>query len=168
MKNVSRGTVILIGLASFSFLSVAFGSDLDQDCNPRGWVQRFSAWWNPVAFWSTKPSAIQQEVESRIKVYQLYLVQRQADAAIAATERQKARIEQAALEEQLRILSINPKPISPEISQQLDQALAKADETIEATRVRLDEAQRQGALNAIHWGEKCMAFSREQLAKARQ
>jgi hypothetical protein len=160
--------VILIGLASFSFLSVAFGSDLDQDCNPRGWIQKYSAWWNPVGFWSAQPSAIQQEVESRIKGYQVYLVQRQANVAIAATEREKARIEQAALEEQVRILGVKPKQISPEISQQLDQVLAKADETIEASRVRLDEAQRQGVADAIRWGEKCVAFSREQLAKARR
>jgi hypothetical protein len=159
--------VILIGLASFSFSSVAFGSDLDQDCNPRGWVQGFSAWWNPVGFWSAQPSAIQQEVASRIKGYQVYLVQRQANVAIVATEREKARIEQAALEEQLRIMGVKPKQISPELSQQLDQVLAKADETIEATRVRLDEAQRQGVADAIRWGEKCVAFSREQLAQVR-
>lgn len=161
--------VILIVLLSISISSsVVFGSDLDKDCNPQGWASRLSAWWDPVMFWSAQPSAIQQEVESRIKGYQLYLVRRQADVAIVATERQKVRIEQAALEEQLRILGINPKPISPELSQQLDLALAKAKETIETTRVRLDEAQRQGALNAIRWGEKCTAFSREQLAKARQ
>jgi hypothetical protein len=81
-------------------------------------------------------------VETRIKGYQVYLVQRQANIAIAETEREKARIEQATLEEQLRILGVKPQQISPEISQQLDQALARADETIEATRVRLDEAQR--------------------------
>ena len=160
--------VILIGLASFSFLSVAFGSDLDPDCNPRGWVQKFSAWWNPVGFWSAQPSAIQQDVETRIKGYQFYLVQRQANIAIAETEREKARIEQATLEEQHRILGVKPKQISPEISQQFDQALARADETIEATRVRLDEAQRQGVAVAIRWGEKCVAFSREQLAEARR
>ena len=85
----------------------------------------------------------------------------------AATEREKARIEQAALEEQLRILGVKPKQISPEMSQQLDQVIAKADETIEATRVRIDEAQRRGVADAIRWGEKCVAFSREQVAKAR-
>ena len=160
--------VTLIGLASFSLLSVAAGSDLGQDCNPRGWVKRFNAWWNPVEFWSAQPSAIQQEVESRVKGYQVYLVQRQANVAIAATEREKARIEQTALEEQLRILGVKAKPISPEISQKLDQVLAKADETIKTTQARLDEAQRQGVANAIRWGEKCVAFSREQLAKARR
>lgn len=167
MKIVRRRLIILIGLASLSFSSVAYGSDLDQDCNPRGWVQKFSAWWNPVGFWSAQPSAIQQEAESRIKGYQVYLVQRQANVAIAATEREKARIEQAALEEQLRILGVKPKQISPEMSQQLDQVIAKADETIEATRVRLDEAQRRGVADAIRWGEKCVAFSREQLVKVR-
>lgn len=160
--------VLLIGLATFSFSSVAFGSDLDQHCNPRGWVQRFSAWWNPVEFWSAQPSTIQQEVESRIKAYQVHLVQRQANVAIATTEREKTRIEQAALEEQLRILGVKPKQISPEMSQQLDQVLAKADETIEATHVRLDEAHGQGVADAIRWGEKCVAISREQLAKARR
>lgn len=160
--------VTLIGLASLSFLSVAAGSDLDQDCNPRGWVQRFSAWWDPVEYWSAQPSAIQQEVESRVKGYQVYLVRRQANVAIAATEREKARIEQAALEEQLRILGVKSKPISPGISQTLDQVLAKADETIKTTQARLDEAQRQGVANVIRWGEICEAFSREQLAKARR
>lgn len=147
---------------------MAFGSDLDQHCNPRGWVQGFSAWWNPVEFWSAQPSAIQQEVESRIKAYQIHLVQRQANVAIAATERRKTLIEQAAHEEQLRILGVKPKQISPEMSQQLDQVLAKADETIEAVHVRLDEAQRQGVVDAIRWGETCVAISREQLAKARR
>lgn len=160
--------VLLIGLASFTFSSVVFGSDLDQHCNPRGWVQRFSAWWNPVEFWSAQPSAIQQEVESRIKAYQVHLVQRQADVAIAATERKKTLIEQAALEEQLRILGVEPKQISPEMSQQLDQVLSKAQETTEAIRVRLDEAQRQGVADAIRWGDKCVDFSREQLAKSRR
>ena len=117
-------------------------------------------------FWSAQPSAVQQEVESRVKGYQVYFVQRQADVAIAATEREKARIEQAALEEQLRILGVKSKPISPEISQKLDQALAKADETIETTQASLDESLRQGVANAIRWGEKCVAFSRGQLAKA--
>jgi hypothetical protein len=106
-------------------------------------------------------------VESRIKGYQVYLVQRQADVATAATEREKTRIERAAFEEQLRILGVKPKQISPEISQQLSRVLAKADETIETTRLRLDDAQRQGIEGVIRWGDKCVAFSREQLAKAR-
>jgi methionyl-tRNA synthetase len=118
-------------------------------------------------FWSAQLSAIQEEVESRVKGYQVSLVQRQANVAIAATEREKARIEQAALEEQLRILGMKSKPISPEISQKLDQALAKAEETIKSTWARLDDAQRQGVENTILWGKKCMAFSREQLAKPR-
>jgi hypothetical protein len=79
----------------------------------------------------------------------------------------ECRIEQAALEEQLRILGMKSKPISPEISQKLDQALAKAEETIKSTWARLDDAQRQGVENTILWGKKCMAFSREQLAKPR-
>lgn len=151
--------VILIVVASFSLISVAAGSDLDQDCKPRGWVQMFSAWWNPVGFWSAQPSAIQQEVESHVKTYQVYLVQRQANITIATIEREKARIEQATLEEQLQILGVKSKPISPEVSRKLDQVLAKADESIETTRAYL-------AANAIRWGERCMAFSREQLAKA--
>jgi hypothetical protein len=121
-----------------------------------------------VEYWSAQPSAIQQEVESRVKGYQVYLVQRQANVAIAATEREKARIEQAALEEQLRILRVKSTPISPGISQKLDQVLAKADETIKTTQARSDEAQRQGVASVIRWGEICVAFSREQLAKARR
>jgi len=147
---------------------MAFASDLDQHCNPRGWIQRFSAWWDPVSFWSAQPSAIQQEVETRIQAYQIYLVQRHADAAIAATERKKTRIEQATLEEQLRILGIKPKQVSPEVSERLDQVVANAEATLEATRVRLDEAQRQGVADTIRWGEKCVAFSQEQLANVRR
>ena len=60
------------------------------------------------------------------------------------------------------------KQISPEMSQQLDQVLAKSDETIEAIHVRIDEAQRQGGADAIRWAEKCVAISREQLARARR
>ena len=156
--------VILIGLATFSFVSVAAGSNLDQDCNPHDWGQRFSAWWNPVGFWSAQPSAIQQEVEIRVNEYQVYLVQRQADVAIAAIEREKARIEQAAFEEQLRILGVKSKPISPETSQMH----AKADKTIITAEAHIDEVLRQGVANTIRWGEKCAAFSREQLAKARR
>jgi len=161
--------VLLIGLISLSFSSVALGSDLDldHDCNPRSWVQQFSAWWDPAKFWSAQPSAIQQEVQSRIQAYQIYLVQRQANVAIAATDRQKALIEQAAFEEQLRILGRKP-PLSPEKSQQIDQVLAKADEQLEAARVHIDEVQRQGVENAIRWGEKCTAISQEQLAKSRR
>jgi tRNA A37 N6-isopentenylltransferase MiaA len=155
---------ILIALATFSFVSVAAGSDLDQDCNPHGWGKQFSAWWNPVEFWSAQPSAIQQEVESRVKGYQIFLVQRQANVAIAAIEREKARIEQGALEEQLRILGVKSQPNSPEISQML----AQANELVRAGQEHIDEAMRQGVENTIRWGERCMAFSREQLAKARR
>lgn len=95
-------------------------------------------------------------------------MQRQADTALAASEREKARIEQAALEEQLRILEVRTKPISPEIQRKLDQALARADETIREKSARLDEAQRQGVVSAMQWGEKCVEFSREQIAKARR
>lgn len=147
---------------------MAAATDLDQDCNPRGWAQRFGAWWDPIGFWSAQPAAIQKEVERRVKVYQVYLVQRQADAALAVSEREKARIEQAALEEQLRILEVRTKPISPEIQRKLDQTLARADETIKETYARLDEAQRQGVASAMQWGEKCVEFSREQIAKARR
>lgn len=168
MKIVRLGINAFIVFVSISFLSMAAATDLDQDCNPRGWVQRFGAWWDPVGFWSAQPAAIQKEVESRVKAYQIYLVQRQADAALAANEREKARIEQAALEEQLRIRDVHTKPISPETQRKLDQTLAKADETIKATYARLDEAQKQGVVSAIQWGEKCVAFSREQLAKARR
>ena len=168
MKIVRLGIGTFIAFASISFLSVAAATDLDQDCNPQGWVERFEAWWDPVGFWSAQPVAIQKEVGSRIKAYQVYLVQRQADAALAENEREKARIEQAALEEQLRILEVQTKPISPETQRKLDQTLAKADETITATYARLDEAQRQRVASAIQWGEKCVAFSREQLAKERR
>lgn len=167
MRIALCSMVILVSLASFSCSSVTADSDLDQDCNPRGWIQKFSAWWNPVRFWSAQPSAIQQEVERSIKQYQVYLAWREANVAIAENERKKARIEQAAHEETRRILGIKPKPISPELSQEVDQALAKAHESIKIGQARLDESQRQGVENTIHWGDKCVAFSQEQLAKVR-
>jgi hypothetical protein len=167
IKIVSPGIGIFVASASISFLSTAAATDLDQDCNPRGWVQRFEAWWDPVGFWSAQPAAIRIEVGSRVKAYQVYLVQRQADFALAENEREKARIEQAALAEQLRILGLQIKSISPATQQKLDQALAKAEETLQATYARLDEVQRQAAASAIQWGEKCVVFSREQLAKER-
>lgn len=168
MKIVRRCIGTFIAFASIGFFSMAAASDLDQDCNPRGWVQKLGAWWDPAGFWSAQPTAIQKEVESRVKGYQVYLVQRQADAALAANEREKARIEQAALEEQLRILGVQTRPIPPETQRNLNQTLATADKTIRETYVRLDEAQRQGVASAIQWGEKCVAFSKEQLTKARR
>ena len=128
MKIVRRGIGTFIAFGSINLLSMAAANDLDQDCNPRGWVQRFGAWWDPVGFWSAQPAAIQKEVESRVKAYQVYLVRRQADAALAANEREKARIEQAALEEQLRILGVQTRSIPSEIQRKLDQTLAKTDD----------------------------------------
>jgi hypothetical protein len=159
---------MLIGLAGFYFGSVAIASDLDQHCNPQGWIQKFSAWWDPVRFWSSQPSAIQQEVETRFRAYQVYLVQRERDEALAVHERRKKLVEQGALEEQRKILGIKPKEVSPEALERLEQVLANADKTLEETRVRLDEAQQQGVANTIRWGEQCVAFSREQLAKIKQ
>lgn len=166
MKVVNLGIGTFTVFASISFLPIAAAVDIDQDCNPRGWVQRFEAWWNPVSFWSAQPAALQIEVQGRIKAYQVYLVRRQADAALAENEREKARIEQAALAEQLRILGVQTQTISPETQQKLDETLAKANETINATYARLDEVQRQAAVSAIQWAQKCMEFSRAQLAKA--
>lgn len=95
-------------------------------------------------------------------------MQRQADVALAANEREKARIEQAALEETLRVMGVQQKPISPEVRQKVDEALAKADEALAEGHARLDMAQRQGVARAIDWSHKCMAFSQEQLAKLRR
>lgn len=161
-----RGTFLLVSLVTFGYLPTAAASNLDQDCNPRGWTQQFSAWWDPVHFWSAQPSSIQKEVERRVKAYQIYLVQRQADVAIAETERRKALIEKTALEEALQILGTNPKVISAERSQRLDQILTKAHEHIEAIQNRLEDANRKGVLQAIAWGNKCIAISQEQLDKA--
>ncbi len=145
---------------------MAAASDLDEDCNPRGWTQRIRAWWNPVLFWSAQPSSIHKDVEMRIKAYQIYLIQRQADVAIAATERKKALIEQTALEETLQILGKDPIRIPAETTQMLNKTLTKAHEDLEAIQDQLDEANRRGAVHAIGWGNKCIAFSQAQLDKA--
>jgi hypothetical protein len=168
MTLIRCGISTFIVFASISFLPMAAADDLGQDCNPRGWVQMLRAWWDPVGFWSAQPAAIQKEVESSVKAYQLYLVQRQADVALAANEREKARIERATLEEQLRILGAQVKPVPPETQQALDQAYAKTDEAVRATYASIDEVQRQMAERAIRWGEKCMTLSREHLARARR
>ena len=130
MKIVRHCIGAFIVLASTSSLSMVVANDLDQDCKPRGWVQKIGAWWDPIGFWSDQPTAIQKEVESRVKAYQVYLVQRQANAALAVNEREKARIEQAAHEEQIRILGVQTRPIPSETQRKLDQTLVKADETI--------------------------------------
>ena len=48
----------------------------------------------------------------------------------------------------------------------LDRILTKAHEHIEVIQSRLEAANRQGVLQAIAWGNKCIAFSQEQLDKA--
>lgn len=69
MKIVRLGIGVFIAFASISFLSMAAATDLDQDYNPRGWIQKFGAWWDPIGFWSAQPAAIQKEVERRVKTY---------------------------------------------------------------------------------------------------
>lgn len=167
-KIVRCSIGIFITFASFSFLPIAVANDLDYDCNPRGWIQKLGAWWDPVEFWSAQPAAIQKEVGNRVKAYEIYLVQRQADAELAIHERERARIEQANLREQLGILGVQPKSISPDVQRRLDQTAAKVDEAVKATYVHIDQAQKKMAESAIQWGEKCIAFSREQLAKTRR
>ena len=103
-------------------------------------LKKGKAWWDPIGFWSIQSLAIQKEVESQVKAYQVYLVQRQADVALAANEREQARIEQAALEETLRVMGVQKKSISPEIQQKVGEALAKADEVLAEGHARLDMA----------------------------
>lgn len=153
--------VCLLGVICAPGTAIA-ASDLDQDCDPKGWIPKLRAWWDPNSFWSAQIPEIQKEVEQRIRAYQMYLIQRQADAALAANEREKAKIEQATLEAQLKILGVH-KPIPSDILEKLEQATAQADEAVAKAYAQTDIAFRRGIGSTMQWAEKCTAHAKQQL-----
>ncbi|MDH5667734.1 MAG: hypothetical protein OEY86_06975 [Nitrospira sp.] len=164
-----RGKITVLTLCvSLVWASIATAIDIDHNCNPRGWVNQLKAWWDPITFWSARPAAIEDELKRDIKAYQVYLVQRQADEAIAIVERRKRGIEQAALEETLRIMEVQPKPLSPEARRKSDESLERVEEVLAENHAFVDTVRRQMLERAINWSERCTTFSHEQLSKLRR
>lgn len=147
MRSKITVLTLFVGL---TWASIATAIDIDHNCNPRGWVNQLKAWWDPIVFWSAQPAAIEDEVERDIKAYQVYLVQRQADEAIAVVERRKRNIEQAALEETLRIMEVQRKPISPEARRKLDESLEKVEKVLEENHAFVDTVRRQMLARTIN------------------
>lgn len=164
-----RGKIIVLALfVSLTWASIATAIDIDHNCNPRGWVNQLKAWWDPIAFWSAQAIAVEDKLERDIKAYQIYAVQRQADEATAIVEQRKRSIEQTTLEETLRIMEVQPKPISPEAHQKLDESRERVKKVLEESHAFVDTVRKQMLERAINWSERCATFSHEQLSKLRR
>lgn len=159
---------VLTLFVGLMWASIATAIDIDHNCNPRGWGNQLKAWWDPITFWSAQPATIEDEVKRAIKAHQVYLVQNQADEAIAVVEQRKRGIEQAALEETLRIMEVQQKPISPEARRKLDESLEKVEKALSESHAFVDTVRRQMLERTINWSERCTTFSHEQLSKLRR
>lgn len=145
---------------------VSEARDLDHDCFPQGWENRFRAWRDPAKFWRAQPSLIQAEVVAAIRAYQLHIAEQRYEDAIAPLEAAKRELKRKANQEFLVILGKTPEMKEEAEAEELRNQLAIQDQEIErSVRAAENQAQKDMLASSLSWGEKCTAYSQNELKK---